>query len=124
MMEYHTNKDAAVAIRIFELGFKLFSDDVDYVIRYLQFLLSINDDTSERSRSLGFPDCGSGSPLTATSPLTASRRASSVRAIGAENPYGEGEAAVGRLGAVRVHVRGPRCGAKARNTLRRGVPEW
>lgn len=47
MMEYHANKDSAVAIRIFELGFKLFSENVDYVVRYLQFLLSINDDTSE-----------------------------------------------------------------------------
>jgi cleavage stimulation factor subunit 3 len=51
MMEYHTNKDSAVAIRIFELGFKLFSDDVDYVIRYIQFLLSINDDTSSHGLS-------------------------------------------------------------------------
>jgi hypothetical protein len=48
MMEYHTNKDSSVAIRIFELGFKLFSEEVDYVVRYLQFLLSINDDTSEQ----------------------------------------------------------------------------
>ncbi len=46
-MEYHINKDSAVAIRIFELGFKLFSEDVDYVVKYLQFLLNINDDTSE-----------------------------------------------------------------------------
>ena len=35
-----------MAIRIFELGFKLFSEEVEYVVRYLQFLLSINDDTS------------------------------------------------------------------------------
>jgi cleavage stimulation factor subunit 3 len=47
MMEYHSNKDASVAIRIFELGFKLFSEEVDYVVRYLQFLISINDDTSQ-----------------------------------------------------------------------------
>jgi cleavage stimulation factor subunit 3 len=49
MMEYHANKDSAVAIRIFELGLKLFSVEVDYVTKYLQFLLSINDDTSEYS---------------------------------------------------------------------------
>lgn len=47
MMEYHSNKDSAVAIRIFELGFKLFAENVDYVIKYLQFLLSVNDDSSE-----------------------------------------------------------------------------
>jgi len=49
MIEYHTNKDSSVAIRIFELGFKLFSEEVDYVVRYLQFLLSINDDTNARA---------------------------------------------------------------------------
>ncbi|WWC61133.1 uncharacterized protein I303_103712 [Kwoniella dejecticola CBS 10117] len=49
MMEYHSNKDSAVAIRIFELGLKLFSEDVEYVIKYLQFLLSINDDTNARA---------------------------------------------------------------------------
>ena len=47
MMEYHTNKDSALAIRIFELGFKHCSENVEYVVRYLQFLLSINDDTSK-----------------------------------------------------------------------------
>lgn len=47
MMEYHNNKDAAVATRIFELGLKQFAEETDYVIKYLQFLLSINDDTSE-----------------------------------------------------------------------------
>ncbi|KAI9638306.1 putative cleavage stimulation factor, 77kDa subunit [Dioszegia hungarica] len=49
LMEYHVNKDSGVAIRIFELGFKLFSDDVDYVIKYLQFLLNVNDDTNARA---------------------------------------------------------------------------
>lgn len=47
MMEYHSNKEAPVAIRIFELGLKSFSEETHYVISYLQFLLSINDDTSE-----------------------------------------------------------------------------
>lgn len=49
MMEYHANKDAAVATRIFELGLKQFAEEPDYVIKYLQFLLSINDDTSKAS---------------------------------------------------------------------------
>jgi len=47
MVEFHSNKDSAVAIRIFELGLKLFAEDVDYVVRYLQFLLNVNDDTSK-----------------------------------------------------------------------------
>ncbi|WRT67126.1 uncharacterized protein IL334_004092 [Kwoniella shivajii] len=49
MMEYHGNKDHGVAIRIFELGLKLFSEEVEYVIKYLQFLLSVNDDTNARA---------------------------------------------------------------------------
>jgi len=49
MMEFHSNKDAAVAIKIFDLGAKKFPNEVDYVIRHLQFLLSINDDTSTSS---------------------------------------------------------------------------
>jgi cleavage stimulation factor subunit 3 len=47
LMEYHSNKDQAVAVRIFEFGLKLFSEDVHFVMSYLNFLLSINDDTSE-----------------------------------------------------------------------------
>ena len=74
MLEYHANKDPAVAIRIFELGFKLFSEDADYVVRYLQFLLSINDDTSE--------------PLAPTSVarLTRCRCPSAVRTIRIKDP--------------------------------------
>lgn len=49
MMEYHSNKDAAVAVRIFELGLKQFSEEPDYVVKYLQFLLSINDETNARA---------------------------------------------------------------------------
>jgi len=47
MLEYHSNKEAAVAIKIWDLGLKRFPDEVDFVIKHLQFLLSINDDTSE-----------------------------------------------------------------------------
>lgn len=46
MMEYHWNKEAKVATNVFELGLKTFSENVDYVGRYLDFLISTNDDTS------------------------------------------------------------------------------
>lgn len=46
-MEYHSNKDQGVAVRIFELGFKSFPDSPDFIVRYVQFLLSVNDDNSE-----------------------------------------------------------------------------
>ena len=43
--EYHCgNKD--VAIRIFERGMELFADELEYVLRYLNFLISINDGNS------------------------------------------------------------------------------
>jgi cleavage stimulation factor subunit 3 len=45
-MEYHSTKTAEVSTKIFELGMKQFVSDVDFVIRYLGFLISINDDTS------------------------------------------------------------------------------
>lgn len=50
LMEYHSNKDAAVAIRIFKLGLQLFPEDVPFILRYLNFLISINDDQSKSSR--------------------------------------------------------------------------
>jgi cleavage stimulation factor subunit 3 len=49
MMEYHCNKDADVATKVFELGLKTFADEADYVVRYLEFLIATNDDTSRSS---------------------------------------------------------------------------
>ena len=49
-MEYHCgNKDVQVASRIFEKGMTLFGDEVEYVLRYLNFLISINDENSASS---------------------------------------------------------------------------
>lgn len=45
-MEYHCTKAPDVATKIFELGLKVFSDNPDYVLRYLGFLISINDENS------------------------------------------------------------------------------
>jgi cleavage stimulation factor subunit 3 len=55
MMEFHSNKDSAVAIKIFDLGAKKFPNEVDYVIKHLQFLLSINDDTSTSTSRFASP---------------------------------------------------------------------
>lgn len=46
-MEYHATKTAEVSTKIFELGMKQFASDVEFVVRYLGFLISINDDTSK-----------------------------------------------------------------------------
>ena len=50
-MEYHCSDDRTVASRIFERGLDFFGDEIDYVLRYLSFLISINDESSESFRS-------------------------------------------------------------------------
>ena len=45
-MEYHFTKATDVATRIYETGLKQFGEDPEYVIRYLKFLISINDENS------------------------------------------------------------------------------
>ena len=46
-MEYHRkNKDIPLASRIFEKAMELYSDEVEFVLRYLGFLISVNDENS------------------------------------------------------------------------------
>lgn len=47
LMEYHVCNSKAVAVRIFEKGLEVFADEVEFVLRYLGFLISLNDDQSE-----------------------------------------------------------------------------
>lgn len=47
LMEYHCSKDKDVASRIFEKGLKFFAEEIEYVLRHLGFLISINDENSE-----------------------------------------------------------------------------
>jgi cleavage stimulation factor subunit 3 len=47
-MEYHVCKATNVTTRIFEKGIELFGhEDIEIVLRYLSFLISLNDDASE-----------------------------------------------------------------------------
>lgn len=46
-MEYHCSGDKDIPSRIFEKGLETFEDELDYVLRYLGFLISINDTTSK-----------------------------------------------------------------------------
>jgi cleavage stimulation factor subunit 3 len=46
LMEYHCNRAVDVASRIFERGLDLFGDEIEYVLRYLGFLISVNDENS------------------------------------------------------------------------------
>jgi len=48
-MEYHRSEEKSVASRIFEKGLDIFGDEIDYVLRYLGFLISINDENSRFS---------------------------------------------------------------------------
>jgi cleavage stimulation factor subunit 3 len=48
-MEYHCSNEKSVSSRIFEKGLDLFSGEVDFVLRYLGFLISINDENSKSS---------------------------------------------------------------------------
>ncbi len=53
-MEFHCTNDKNIASRIFEKGLNTFATEIEFVIRYLAFLISIND---ENSKWLYFCDC-------------------------------------------------------------------
>lgn len=46
-LEYHYTKVSDVATRIYETGLTKFQEEPEYVVRYLKFLISINDETSK-----------------------------------------------------------------------------
>jgi cleavage stimulation factor subunit 3 len=46
LVEYHCTKSMDVASRIFEKGLQLFGEETEYVLRYLGFLISVNDENS------------------------------------------------------------------------------
>ncbi|KAG0050796.1 mRNA 3'-end-processing protein rna14 [Gryganskiella cystojenkinii] len=49
LLEYHCTKDRAIAGKVFELGYKNFSDETAYVEQYLEFLIQQNDDSNARA---------------------------------------------------------------------------
>jgi hypothetical protein len=51
LLEHHISPNADVAAKIFELGLRFFSTDVDYVVRYLNFLINKCDEASKYVRS-------------------------------------------------------------------------
>ena len=46
LLEYHCTKAVDVASRIFEKGLELFGEEIEFVLRYLGFLISVNDENS------------------------------------------------------------------------------
>ncbi|WFC95429.1 mRNA 3'-end-processing protein rna14 [Malassezia brasiliensis] len=49
LLEYHCSKEPVVATKVFELALRTFGTDEQLVVRYLDFLISINDDTNARA---------------------------------------------------------------------------
>lgn len=45
-MEYHVAKQPTVANKILGLAHQRFPEEIDFVIRYLTFLMSVNDENS------------------------------------------------------------------------------
>ncbi|KAF8520032.1 hypothetical protein BU17DRAFT_89425 [Hysterangium stoloniferum] len=48
-LEYHFTKATDVATRIYETGLKQFGEEAEYVMRYLKFLIQINDENNARA---------------------------------------------------------------------------
>ncbi|KAG5359170.1 mRNA 3'-end-processing protein [Yarrowia sp. C11] len=49
LMEFHHNKNPTVATNVFELGLKYCGSNASYVQHYLDFLISLHDDTNARA---------------------------------------------------------------------------
>ncbi|KAF5390357.1 hypothetical protein D9757_002906 [Collybiopsis confluens] len=49
LMEYHTTQDKEVATRIFEAGMGQHAKEKEFVLRYLTFLISVNDENNARA---------------------------------------------------------------------------
>lgn len=48
LMEYHCTKDQGIACKIFELGLKKFNDCPDFILSYIQFMNSLNEENNTR----------------------------------------------------------------------------
>lgn len=48
LMEYYCTKDAKIAGNIFELGFKKFKNNPEYILEYLDFLSHLNETNNTR----------------------------------------------------------------------------
>lgn len=49
LLEYHCSKEPGIATKVFELALRTFGAEEQLVVRYLDFLISINDDTNARA---------------------------------------------------------------------------
>ncbi|KAK0184254.1 hypothetical protein F5146DRAFT_938870 [Armillaria mellea] len=49
LMEFHCTNDKNIASRIFEKGLHTFATEIEFILRYLVFLISINDENNARA---------------------------------------------------------------------------
>lgn len=54
MLELRWNKEPKVAMNVFEVGLKRFPDEVEFVLHYLDFLITTNDEGSTSLTHLRF----------------------------------------------------------------------
>lgn len=97
MMEFHCFDDKHVASRIFEKGLESFGEEIDYVCRYLGFLISINDANSESNEQGWY----GGSPV---SDAFVFRRPGPIRTRDTDLPRRVRTTIVGTLGTVRIPI--------------------
>ncbi|CDO96536.1 unnamed protein product [Kluyveromyces dobzhanskii CBS 2104] len=48
-IEYHSNKDTKTACKVLELGLKYFANDGEYINKYLEFLIYVNEESQIKS---------------------------------------------------------------------------
>jgi cleavage stimulation factor subunit 3 len=93
LLEYHCSKAADIAGRIFEKGMETFSDEIELAVRYLNFLISINDEASKHLLPKLIPAADN-----------TVRCAGTVRACCKCVPCGKSSSHLGPLDTVRVPV--------------------
>ena len=97
LMEYHCTKAATVATKIFEKGLEIFPDEIDFVLRYLGFLISINDETSWVHP---FTLAPAGTNIHTRCQSVIRRRHRKVQ-------WRQGTSTVGEMGTIRLSIRTP-----------------
>ena len=111
LLELHWNKEVKIAANIFELGSKRFGEEVDFVSKHLDFLLTNNDESSEPQVH---------NVYTVTEPVL--RCKIGIRAYYQQNSSRTSKAAMAALGGVRVHLRRAGIYTEAGHTFGGSIP--
>lgn len=93
MLEYHCSEDKTVPTRIFANAYSRFPNDVDFIVRYLTYLFSVNDETSA-SKYIICVDVSSH----------CNRCTSYLRSLYETIPARDSSPYLGTLGAIRISI--------------------